>query len=73
MLLHEINYNYEQLLAALERHLTAMHKLPFTQEQRGDLVLMQKGAIEYFYLLTDWQPQGSRDVQDILNKLENGA
>lgn len=70
MLINEIKYDYDQLLAALEKHLTAMHKLPYSEQQKVELNLMQKGAIEYFYLLADWHPQAAGDVVRILEKFD---
>ena len=70
MLIDEINYDYDQLLAALERHLTALNDLPSSAHQKGDLNLMQKGATEYFYLLADWHPQAAGDVGQILETLD---
>lgn len=67
MLLHEINYNYEQLLVEFKKRILTIKKQKgYTPSQRAVLVT---ATTDFFYQLADNQPDASRDVTDFLNSL----
>lgn len=67
MLLHEINYNYEQLLVEFKKRILTIQKQKgYTSSQRSILVT---ATTDFFYQLADNQPDASRDVTAFLNSL----